>query len=69
MDRLSPDSSLLLVVDVQEKLLVAMPDERFLRFVMPENLQGMGQIPLTSSNSLAVRTVRERRQGALSSSS
>jgi hypothetical protein len=42
-------------------ILVAMPDERFLRFVMPENLQGMGQIPLTSSNSLAVRTVRERR--------
>jgi hypothetical protein len=42
-------------------ILVAMPDERFLRFVMPENLQGMGQIPMTSSNSLAVRTVRERR--------
>ena len=34
-------------------ILVAMPDERFLRFVMPENLQGMGQIPMTSSNSLA----------------
>lgn len=42
-------------------VLVAMPDERFLRFVMPENLQGMGQIPLTSSNSLAARTVREKR--------
>ena len=42
-------------------ILVAMPDERFLRFVMPENLLGMGQIPLTSANSLAVRTVRERR--------
>jgi hypothetical protein len=42
-------------------ILVAMPDERFLRFVMPENLQGMGQIPLTSANSLAVRTARERR--------
>src|ERR1700726_2233168 len=42
-------------------ILVAMPDERFLRFVMPENLQGMGQIPLTSANSLAVRTVREKR--------
>ncbi len=42
-------------------ILVAMPDERFLRFVMPENLQGMGQIPMTSSNSLAVRTAREKR--------
>jgi hypothetical protein len=42
-------------------ILVAMPDKRFLRFVTPENLQGMGQIPLTSANSLAVRTVREKR--------
>jgi hypothetical protein len=42
-------------------ILVAMPDERFLRFVMPENLQGVGQIPLTSANSLAVRTAREKR--------
>ena len=42
-------------------ILVSMPDERFLRFVMPENLQGMGQIPMTSSNSLAVRTAREKR--------
>jgi hypothetical protein len=41
-------------------VLVATPDERFLRFVMPENLQGMGRIPMTSSNSLAVRTVRGR---------
>jgi GAF domain-containing protein len=32
-------------------ILVAMPDERFLRF----------QIPLTSANSLAVRTAREER--------
>jgi hypothetical protein len=42
-------------------ILVAMPDDRFLRFVLPENLQGMGQIPLTSANSLAVRTAREKR--------
>jgi GAF domain-containing protein len=42
-------------------ILVAMPDDRFLRFVTPENLQGMGQIPLTSANSLAVRTAREKR--------
>jgi GAF domain-containing protein len=42
-------------------ILVAMPDQRFLRFVTPENLQGMGQIPLTSANSLAVRTAREKR--------
>ena len=33
MDRLSPDSSLLFVVDVQEKLLVAMPDDARIRLL------------------------------------
>jgi GAF domain-containing protein len=37
------------------------PDERFLRFVIPEKLKEVGQIPLTSTNSLAVRTAREKR--------
>lgn len=37
------------------------PDERFLRFVVPEKLKEVGQIPLTSTNSLAVRTARDKR--------
>ena len=42
-------------------ILVITADERFLRFVVPEKLREMGQIPLTSTNSLAARTVREKR--------
>jgi len=37
------------------------PDGRSLRFLAPENLRTVGQIPLSSTNSLAARTVRERR--------
>jgi hypothetical protein len=37
------------------------PDQRFLRFIVPEKLREIGQIPLTSTNSLAARTVREKR--------
>jgi len=37
------------------------PDSRSLRFLAPENLRTVGQIPLTSTNSLAARTVREKR--------
>jgi hypothetical protein len=36
-------------------------DERFLRFVVPEPLKLVGTIPLTSGNSLAARTAREKR--------
>ena len=36
-------------------------DERFLRFVVPEALKSMGLIPLSSANSLAARTAREKR--------
>jgi hypothetical protein len=36
-------------------------DTRFLTFLMPENLRTVGQIPLSSTNSLASRTVREKR--------
>jgi hypothetical protein len=36
-------------------------DERYLRFLAPEILRSVGQIPLTSTTSLAARTVRERR--------
>jgi GAF domain-containing protein len=37
------------------------PDERSLRFLAPDSLRTVGQIPLSSTNSLAARTVRERR--------
>jgi GAF domain-containing protein len=37
------------------------PDERFLRFVIPEKLKEIGRIPMTSTNSLAVRTARDKR--------
>jgi GAF domain-containing protein len=42
-------------------LMVLTPDDRFLRFVLPPMLREVGQIPLTSTNALAARTVRERR--------
>lgn len=42
-------------------ILVLTPDERFLRFMAPDKLRDVGQIPLTSTNSLAARTVREKR--------
>jgi hypothetical protein len=42
-------------------ILVLTADDRFLRFVIPEKLREMGQIPLTSTNSLAARTAREKR--------
>jgi hypothetical protein len=42
-------------------ILTITPDDRFLRFIVPEKLQPIGQIPLTSTNSLAARTVREKR--------
>jgi transcriptional regulator with GAF, ATPase, and Fis domain len=37
------------------------PDERFLQFLTPERLRDVGQIPTTSTHSLAARTVREKR--------
>ena len=36
-------------------------DERSLRFLAPDNLRTVGQIPLSSAISLAARTVREKR--------
>jgi GAF domain-containing protein len=36
-------------------------DERFLRFLAPDSLRTIGQIPLSSTNSLAARTLREKR--------
>ncbi|MFZ3199931.1 MAG: GAF domain-containing protein [Candidatus Acidiferrales bacterium] len=37
------------------------PDERSLRFLAPENLCAVGQVPLSSGRSLAARTLREKR--------
>jgi GAF domain-containing protein len=42
-------------------ILVLMQDENFLRFVYPEELKGIGLIPLTGGSSLAARTAREKR--------
>jgi hypothetical protein len=36
-------------------------DERALRFLAPDNLRPIGEIPVTSITSLAVRTARDRR--------
>src|SRR5579862_2566811 len=36
-------------------------DERSLRFLAPDNLRTIGQVPLSSGNSLAARTFREKR--------
>ncbi len=35
--------------------------DRFLKFVIPEKLQAIGSIPMTSASALAVRTAREKR--------
>lgn len=37
------------------------PDEKALKFLIPGPLRIVGQIPLSSTNSLAVRSVREKR--------
>ncbi|MGB0036590.1 MAG: GAF domain-containing protein [Candidatus Acidiferrales bacterium] len=42
-------------------IFILSSDSRFLRFVVPEKLQAVGQIPMTSTNSLAARTAREKR--------
>jgi hypothetical protein len=36
-------------------------DERFLQFIVPDNLRTVGQIPISSGSSLAARTARDRR--------
>ncbi len=42
-------------------ILTMIRQGKFLRFVVPEKLQKVGDIPMTSTNSLAVRTARDRR--------
>lgn len=42
-------------------VLALIRNGKFLRFIVPEKLQKVGDIPMTSTNSLAVRTARDRR--------
>jgi hypothetical protein len=42
-------------------ILELRPGSKVLTFVLPEKLRAVGNIPLTSANSLAARTARERR--------
>jgi len=49
------------VLSHEVAILAVTPDDRFLRFVAPDNLRAVGRIPLSSTTALAVRTARERR--------
>jgi hypothetical protein len=42
-------------------VLTLTKDGKYLRFLLPERLQQIGQIPLTSTSSLAARTARDKR--------
>ena len=42
-------------------VLALIQNDKFLKFVVPEKLQQVGNIPMTSTNSLAVRTARDKR--------
>ncbi|MGH9710139.1 MAG: GAF domain-containing protein [Candidatus Acidiferrales bacterium] len=49
-------------VQTDEVAILSVTDDgRFLRFRVPEQLQAIGTIPLTSNSSLAVRTARDKR--------
>ncbi|HUJ39786.1 MAG TPA: GAF domain-containing protein [Candidatus Acidoferrales bacterium] len=42
-------------------ILATTPDEKFLRFLVPEQLRNVGTIPVNSTSALVSRTARERR--------
>ncbi len=42
-------------------VLALTPDEKSLRFLAPDNLRAVGQVPLSSGTSLAARTARDKR--------
>ncbi|MBI3405810.1 MAG: GAF domain-containing protein [Acidobacteria bacterium] len=45
-----------------EVAILALADgDKFLRFIVPEKLQQIGNIPMTSTTALSVRTAREKR--------
>ncbi len=49
-------------VEPDEVAILAVIDEgRFLKFLIPEKLEVIGTIPMTSTTALAVRTAREKR--------
>lgn len=49
-------------VEPDEVAILALVDkDKFLKFLIPEKLQSIGSIPMTSSTALAVRTAREKR--------
>jgi len=49
-------------VKLEEVAILALTDQdRFLRFLVPEKLQEIGKIPMTSTTALAVRTIRDKR--------
>ena len=49
-------------VKTDEVAMIALVQtDKFLRFLVPEKLQQVGNIPMTSTNSLAVRTARDKR--------
>jgi GAF domain-containing protein len=42
-------------------ILAATPDDKFLRFLVPEQLRNVGTIPINSTSAMVSRTARERR--------
>jgi GAF domain-containing protein len=42
-------------------ILATTPDDKFLRFVVPEKLQNVGTIPVNSTSAMVSRTAREKR--------
>ena len=42
-------------------ILATTPDEKFLRFLVPEALRNVGTIPINSTSAMVSRTARERR--------
>jgi hypothetical protein len=42
-------------------ILAVTPDDRFLRFLAPDNLRPIGKVPLSSTSSLVARTARDQR--------
>jgi len=42
-------------------ILAATPDDKFLRFIVPEKLQLVGTIPINSTSAMVSRTAREKR--------
>jgi GAF domain-containing protein len=42
-------------------ILALVGNDKFLRFLVPEKLQQVGNIPMTSTSALAVRTARDKR--------